>query len=91
MNAAAVPSNFWGDASWKQYFVETTDPTWDGTKAQTYFTQAGGTLPFDTYCVSGAVGGSSLYLGLSATNISYGSNIFIMGGAYGLVRPFVYF
>ena len=91
LNAAAVPSNFWGDASWKQYFVETTDPTWDGTKAQTYFTQAGGTLPFDTYCVSGAVGGSSLYLGLSATNISYGSNIFIMGGAYGLVRPFVYF
>ena len=91
LNAAAVPSNFWGDASWKQYFVETTDPTWYGTTAQTYFTQAGGTLPFDTYCVSGAVGGSSLYLGLSATNISYGSNIFIFGGAFGLVRPFVYF
>lgn len=93
LNVSTVPAYIWGDASWNNRFVQSTDPTWNGVKAQSYFTQAGGSLDFDVYCLSGSSGdASSFYLDISTTNISFGNNIFANGaGANGFVRPFVYF
>lgn len=93
LNVSTVPAYIWGDASWNNQFVQSTDPTWNGIKAQSYFTQAGGSLDFDVYCLSGSNGDvTSFYLDLSTTNISFGNNIFANGaGARGFVRPFVYF
>ena len=93
LNVSTVPAYIWGDASWNNRFVQSTDPTWNGVKAQSYFTQAGGSLDFDVYCLSGSGGDpSSFYLDISTTNISFGNNIFANGaGANGFVRPFVYF
>lgn len=93
LNVSTVPATIWGDASWNNRFVRSTDPTWNGIKAQSYFTQAGGSLDFDVYCLSGSSGStSSFYLDLSTTNISFGNSIFANGaGANGFVRPFVYF
>ncbi len=93
LNVSTVPATIWGDASWNMRFVKSTDPTWNGVKAQSYFTQAGGSLDFDVYCLSGSGGNpSSFYLDISTTNISFGNSIFANGaGANGFVRPFVYF
>ena len=94
LNVSTVPATIWADASWNKPFVRSTDPTWNGIKAQSYFTQAGGSLDFDVYCLSGSNGDtSSFYLDLSTTNISFGNSIFANPGlgTNGFVRPFVYF
>ena len=94
LNVSTVPASIWADASWHKPFVTSTDPTWNGIKAQSYFTQAGGSLDFDVYCLSGSNGDtSSFYLDLSTTNISFGNSIFANPGlgTNGFVRPFVYF
>lgn len=94
LNVSTVPATIWADASWNKPFVTSTDPTWNGIKAQSYFTQAGGSLDFDVYCLSGSNGDmSSFYLDLSTTNISFGNSIFANPGlgTNGFVRPFVYF
>ena len=94
LNVSTVPATIWADASWHKPFVTSTDPTWNGIKAQSYFTQAGGSLDFDVYCLSGSSGDtSSFYLDISTTNISFGNSIFANPGlgTNGFVRPFVYF
>ena len=94
LNVSTVPASIWADASWHKPFVTSTDPTWNGIKAQSYFTQAGGSLDFDVYCLSGSSSDtSSFYLDLSTTNISFGNSIFANPGlgTNGFVRPFVYF
>ena len=94
LNVSTIPATIWANASWNKPFVRSTDPTWNGVKAQSYFTQAGGSLDFDVYCLSGSSGDtSSFYLDLSTTNISFGNSIFANPGigVDGFVRPFVYF
>ena len=94
LNVSTVPATIWADASWHKPFVTSTDPTWNGIKAQSYFTQADGSLDFDVYCLSGSSSDtSSFYLDLSTTNISFGNSIFANPGlgTNGFVRPFVYF
>ena len=94
LNVSTVPASIWANASWNKPFVKSTDPTWNGIKTQSYFTQAGGSLDFDVYCLSGSSGDtSSFYLDISTTNISFGNSIFANPGigVDGFVRPFVYF
>ena len=64
---------------------------WDGTTAATYFTKAGGTLPLDTYAVSGTVSGAlPCFVNLSATQIVFFGDPFVILQT-GYPRAFVYF